>query len=161
MARAVRNNVPLRAGKHALRGNWVDLQIRRNGKPTYHNSFSTSLQAAADNMVGIARAGRARWKVENEGCNCLARHGYHLKRNFGHGKRGLGNLLATLHLLAFTLHSVLDCLSDLWQQCRHQAGTRRGFFHKLGSLTEEILFPDWTALLETMPGQRKLPAVPT
>ena len=33
----------------------------------------------------LARAGRARWKIER--FNCLARHGYNLKRNFGHGSR--------------------------------------------------------------------------
>ena len=156
-----RNNVPVRAGKDALRGNWVDLEIRRNGKRTYHNSFFTSLKVTADNVAAIARAGRARWKIENEGFNCLSRHGYNLKRNFGHGKHGLANLLATLNLFAFTLHSVLDCLSDLWRQCRDKAGTRRDFFEELRFLAKRVFFPDWTALLETMLGRRQLVAVPT
>ncbi len=57
-------------------------------------------------MAEIARAGRARWKIENEGFNCLARHGDNIKRNFGHGNQGLANLLATLNLFAFALHAV-------------------------------------------------------
>ena len=84
-----------------------------------------------------------------------------MKRNFGHGQHGLANLLATLNLLAFTLHSVLDCLSDLWRQCRDKAGTRRNFFEELRFLAKRVLFPDWTALLETMLGRRQLVAVPT
>ena len=112
-------------------------------------------------MAAIARAGRARWKIENEHFNTLSRHGYHLKHNFGYGQDGLANLLATLNLFAFTLHSVLDCVCDLWRQCRDKAGTRRRFFDKLRVLAEMFWFPDWTALLDTMRGQRRLVAVPT
>ena len=57
--------------------------------------------------------------------NCLARHGYNIKRNFGHGRDGLVNLVATLNLFAFALHAVMDCGSDLSRQCRQQAGLLR------------------------------------
>ena len=46
----------VRAGEDALRGNWVDLEIRSNGKRTYHNSFFTSLKVTTDNVAAIARA---------------------------------------------------------------------------------------------------------
>ena len=71
-----RNNVPLRAGDDALKGTWIDFEICRNGERTYHNSFFTSLEVTADNVAAIARAGRARWKIENETFHSLARHGY-------------------------------------------------------------------------------------
>ena len=64
-------------------------------------------------------------------------------------------------LFAFTLHSVLDRLSDLWRQCRDKAGTRRNFFEELRLLAQRVLLPDWTAVLETMLGRRQLLAVPT
>jgi hypothetical protein len=153
--------VPLRAGDDALKGTWIDFEICRNGKRTYHNAFCTSLTVNADNVAEIARAGRARWKIEHETFHCLARHGYNLKHNCGHGQDGLANLLATLHLFAFTLHSALDCVADLWRQCREQAGTRRRFFEKLRVLTETICFQDWTELLETLRGVRRLQAVPS
>ncbi len=153
-----RNNVPLRAGDDALRGTWIDFEICRNGERTYHNSFFTSLEVTADNVAAIARAGRARWKIENETFHSLARHGYHLKHNFGHGQDGLANLLATLNLFAFTLHSVLDCVADLWRRCRHKAGTRRRFFDKLRVLSEMFWFPDWNALLTTILSPPRRPA---
>ena len=99
--------------------------------------------------------------IENETFNCLARHGYNLKRNFGHGSNGLANLLATLNLLAFTLHSLLDGLRGLWRQCRDRAGTRRRFFNKLSLFTEEFWFPHWTALLLTILGQRSVRSGPS
>ena len=155
-----RNNVPLRAGDDALKGTWIDFEIGRNGERTYHNSFFTSLKVTADNVAAIARAGRARWKIENEQFNCLARQGYNLKHNFGHGRQGLANLLATLNLFAFALHAVLDCVSDLWRQCRARVGTRRKFFATLGFLTEWFCFRSWTALFETVLRKRPPPPAP-
>ena len=84
-----------------------------------------------------------------------------VKYNFGHGQDGLANLLATLNLFAFTLHSVLDCVADLWRRCRDKAGTRRRFFDKLRVLSEMFWFPDWNALLTTILSPPRRPsAVP-
>ena len=98
--------------------------------------------------------------IENEGFNCLARHGYNIKRNFGHGSQGLANLLATLNLFAFALHAVLDCVSDVWRQGRARAGTRRNFFATLSFLTEWFCFGSWTALFETAARKRPPPSAP-
>ncbi len=80
--------MPLRQGRDALQGTWIEYAVERDGKRTCASSFFTSLAVSADNAERIARAGRARWKIENEGFNCLARHGRNCKRNFGHGKDG-------------------------------------------------------------------------
>ena len=112
-------------------------------------------------MAAIARLGRARWKVENEGFNCLARHGYNSKRNFGHGSHGLANLLATLNLFACALHTLLDCLRGLWRQCRDEAGPRRTCFEDLALLDEAVLVPALTSLLTTMLGAGESRAGPS
>lgn len=106
-------------------------------------------------MFAIARAGRTRWMIEEE-FNYFARHGY----DFGHGKQGLANLLATRNLFAFALHKVLDCQNKLWRQCRAEAGTRRNFFDQLRFLAERIYFADWVEQLETTLGRRRLVALP-
>ncbi len=153
--------VPVRDSDDAVLGAWVEFVIERNGRRPYTNTFCTSLAVTADNVAAIARAGRARWKIENEGFNCLARHGYNSKRNFGHGRDGLANLLATLNLLAFALHAVLDCVSDLWRPCRDRAGTRRALFEELRVLTKWFCFPCWTALFETLLEKRPPPGLPS
>ncbi len=109
------HGLPVCDGDDAVQGAWVEFAIERNGERTYTNMFFTSQEVTADNVADIGRAGRARWKIANEGFNCLARHGYNIKRNFGHGSQGLANLLATLNLCAFALHAVQDCVSDLWR----------------------------------------------
>ena len=159
------SGVPVRDGADAVSGTWIEFTIRRKTpdgqgwKQTYYNTFFTSLEVTADNVASIARAGRARWKIENETYNCLSRQGYHLKHNFGHGSEGLANLLVVLNLLAFAFHSVLDSLSGVWQQARTKLVTRRDFFRDLQTLTKYLYFPHWTALLETLLKKRPVSAL--
>ena len=64
------SGVPVRDGADAVIGTWIEITIRRQ-KPdqpeprqTYYNTFFTSLEVTPDNVAEIARAGRARWKIE-------------------------------------------------------------------------------------------------
>jgi len=50
--------------------------------------------------------------VENESTNTIKTKGYHLTHNFGHGKQHLSALLATLNLLAFLFHTLLELLDS-------------------------------------------------
>ena len=147
-------DLPVRDGDDAVHGTWIEYAIerRQDGKRerAYTNEFFTSLKVTADNVAEIANAGRARWKIENENFNTLANHGYRLKHNFGHGKQGLANLLAALNLLAFLLHSVMDCVSDHWCRGRVNSRTRREFFMELRFLTKWFHFPGWDALLHAV-----------
>ncbi len=144
------NGLPVRDSADAVHGTWIEFEIQRQGQRTYYNTFFTSLHVTAENVAQIARLGRARWKVENEAFNCLTCQGYNLKHNFGHGSRGLANLLATLNLFAFGLHTLLDGMRGLWRQVRDDSGTRRNFFDDLRCLSQRYWFPNWTALLTEM-----------
>ena len=158
--------VPVRDGDDAVTGTWVEFTLRRKPRggtgweQTDYNTFFTSLEVTPANVAAIARAGRARWKIENESFNCLSSQGYHLKHNFGHGSDGLANLLVVINLLAFAFHSVLDGLCDLWCQLRDKLGTRRAFFEHLRVLPQYFFFPHWTALLETILKKRPPPGLP-
>ena len=65
--------VPVRDGADAVSGTWIEFTIRgktpdgSGWQQTCCNTFFTSLEVTADNVAAIARAGRARWKVENQG----------------------------------------------------------------------------------------------
>ncbi len=135
--------VPLCKGPEARQGTWIEYAVERGDKRTCTNSFFTSLAVTANNVERTARGGQARWKIENEGFNCLARHGC----NFGHGKAALSNVLAALNLFAFALHAVLQCVCALWRQCRRKLVTRRGLFRQLQAALQWFCFPDWPTLL--------------
>jgi hypothetical protein len=62
------------------------------------------------NIKQIIEAGRTRWKIENENNKTLKTKGYNFKHNFGHAKQDLSSLLASLNILAFLVHTVLEWL---------------------------------------------------
>jgi len=120
------------------------------GKVRYKNSFITDWKISADNVAGLVAAGRARWKIENEHNNVLKTKGYHLEHNFGHGKQHLSSLLATMNLLAFGLHTLLELADASYQLIRATLGPRRRFFQHLEALTSYLHFESWERLMDFM-----------
>jgi len=49
------------------------------------------------------RAGRARWRIENETFNTLKNQGCHFEHNYGHGKENLCSVMTMLMMLAFLI----------------------------------------------------------
>lgn len=86
------------------------------------------------------------------------RHGYNLKRNFGHGSTGPAKLFTAPNLHALALHGVLGCVLERWRQGRALVGPRRKFFATLGFLAEWFCFHNWTALFEIVARKRPLSA---
>jgi len=144
--------VPLRNGDDALLVNWFELVItdEKTGKILYHNSFVTNHPVTAANVVVLAQVGRTRWKIENENNNTLKTKGYHLEHNFGHGAQDLANVLATLNILAFLLHTVQELLTPAYQRLRQALGARKTFFNDLRALTRYMVFDSWDALFQFM-----------
>jgi hypothetical protein len=131
--------------------NWLEIAIAdAKGNVTYRNSFITDLPVNADNVVDLAAAGRARWKIENETFNVLKTKGYNLEHNFGHGKENLAAVLATLNLLAFTFHTVAELTEELWHKALEIAGTRVGFFSKMREVAAMLVVASWRNLFEIL-----------
>ena len=93
-----------------------------------------------DNIAQLVRAGRARWKIENEAFNTLKNQGYHLKHNFGHGDRHLSEAFFTLNLLAFFMHQIFELVDGLYQQVRTFFSSRRAFWDEVRSAFRLFLF---------------------
>lgn len=150
------NQVPLRDSDDALLVNWCELTTTNDkGKILYQNSFSTNHILTIDNITDVVRDGRARWKVENENNNTLKTKGYHLNHNFGHGKQFLSSFLATLNIIAFSLHTFLD-IYDLNYQTIRKFLPRKTFFDDVRALTRYLCFNDWQALMIFMINALKL-----
>lgn len=146
------NQVPLRAGQAPLRVNWGQLTITQadTHEQLYRTAFVTNHSLEADTVADVTRAGRARWKVENEHNNVLKTKGYHLQHNFGHGQKYLANFLVTLNLLAFLFHTLFDLFDDRYRQIRQELGPRQTFFNDIRALTRYFIFDSWSALLDFM-----------
>ena len=110
------NDLPLRDGDDTLLVGWCELTTTDpNGKVLYRNAWASSQPISAANVVAVVAAGRSRWKIENENNNTLKTQGYRFEHNYGHGKQHLAALLASLTLLEFLAHTVLDRLDQRYQ----------------------------------------------
>lgn len=147
--------LPLRQIPDTLWVNWCELTIShdKTGETLYHNSWATDHPVNEETVVEIARDGRCRWKVENEGLNVLTMRGYHFDHNYGHGQHHLAATLLTLLLLAFVFHTVFALTCPLYQAVRRALGARRTFFDDLRALTRYLYFEDWEHLLSFMAQQ--------
>jgi hypothetical protein len=112
--------------------NWLELVTTdARGAIVFKNAWATSHAITDHNVVALASAGRARWKIENENNNTRKTKGYHFDHNFGHGKQFFANLLATLILLAFLVHTALDWMDTRYAKVRGLLPSRRTFFEHL------------------------------
>ena len=144
--------VPLRNGNEALQVNWLELTIthEKTGEVLYQNSFVTNHNVTNTKVVQIAEVGRTRWKIENENNNTLKTKGYHLEHNFGHGQQDLANVLATLNILAFLIHTIQEITAPAYLRLRHALGARKTFFNDLRALTRYMVFETWDDLFSFM-----------
>jgi hypothetical protein len=140
--------VPLRNGQDALLVNWLELVIahENTGEILYQSSFVTNHAITAANVIPLAQVGRTRWKIENENNNTLKTKGYHLEHNFGHGQQDLANVLATLNMLAFLIHTIQEMIEPAYQRLRRALGARKTFFNDLRALTRYMVFDSWDDL---------------
>jgi len=142
---------PLTEGDEALKVNWCEVTVTApDGKVLYHNAWITDWPITAQNVVALVASGRARWKIENEHNNTLKTKGYHLEHNFGHGRKHLASLLATMNLLAFLFHTVLGFSDEHYRLVRAALPSRQTFFQHLSALTHYLHFPSWAGLLRFM-----------
>ena len=88
-------------------------------------TWVTDLAVSVANVRELARAGRARWRIENETFNTLKNQGYHFEHNFGHGEQNLSGVLTHLMLVAFLIDQVQQRCNPLFQAALAKKGARR------------------------------------
>jgi Transposase DDE domain len=118
------NNVPIRDTEDALRVNFISMcEIDPKTEKVLHRfEYVTSLTVKDSNVEQLILAGRKRWKVENEGNNTLKNQGYYFDHNYGHGKKHLSAVIATLILYSFLVHTILrlvgqDGITKVQEKC--------------------------------------------
>lgn len=69
------NKAPINGNPKADDVNFFQYQIVVKGKVTFQNSWVTDIPVTSGNIVELVRAGRCRWKIENETFNTLKTKG--------------------------------------------------------------------------------------
>lgn len=145
------NAVPLHGEADACEVNFFDYQlINTAGKVTYRNSWVTDLEITVDTVTELVRAGRCRWKIENECFNTLKNQGYCIEHNYGHGQQHLSYNMYLLTLLAFFMHQIFELTDGLYQACRRRLGSKAFFWESCRARTGILLVDSWEQLLDML-----------
>jgi len=146
--------VPLNDSNHDLQVNFIDCIAKdKKGKIT-HFSWITDLLVTQDNVYSLARAGRARWHIENETFNTLKNQGYQFEHNFGHGYKNLSHVFGLLMFLAFLIDQVQQRCCGLFQEALEKAKRKNRFWEKLRMFALEFYVDSWVALFAAMSKKR-------
>jgi len=149
------NEVPLSAKEDAPLVNYIHYELtNKAGKVTYRNSWVTDIKVDGSNVMSLAKAGRCRWKIENECFNTLKNQGYHLSHNFGHGKHNLSHNMYLLTLLAFFFHQIFELSDPAYQTCRRAYVSKTYLWGTFRVLIRFFIFESWNDLMFKLMNER-------
>ena len=148
LTRTVRWITPLRY--HGSIVHWIELQESGpDGAAGYHNVWITDIKPNQSNAMALAKAGRLRWKIENEGINTQKTGGYEMEHGYGVKKNAWKNyyLLLQIAQLLNDLYRLGDLPAKLTEDVRSTFvalyGSVRNFAKRLmESLRNDIIHPD-------------------
>lgn len=144
------NNVPLNDKNHDYRVNVLEYwEEKPNGKKQYF-SWVTSFAITDENAFALMRAGRARWKIENETFNTLKNSGYNFEHNYGHGNNNLCSVMTMLMMLAFLIDQVQFLCCKLRKQVKEKCGAWYSVFEKVRSMFDVVVWDSWQQLYEVI-----------
>ncbi len=152
------NNMPLNGTHDDIRVNVLDYyQIDPTGKqPERHFTWITDFELRARNVYKIMRAGRSRWKIENETFNTLKNQGYNFSHNYGHGKKFLATVFMLLMMLAFFVDQIQQGYNELFQAAWREVQTKKALWQKVRQKFNELEVDSMALIYKLITGQIKI-----
>ncbi len=137
------NNTSLNEKNKDLKVNFLEYWETHPSGEIQRFSWVTNLPLNKDTIMEIMRAGRARWKIENETFNTLKNQGYHFEHNFGHGDEHLSNVMTNLMFLSFFIDQTQLACSAPFQEALKKAKSKVRLWQLLRAVWCYFLLPDW------------------
>lgn len=137
------NGAALNKSNQDLRINVLEYRCTNSKGRKVTFSWVTDITLSTANLMKVARAGRARWKIENETFNTLKNLGNNFEHNYGHGKEYLSSVFCMLMMLAFLIDQVQEVCCSLFQRCKKFVGTYRGLWETMRALFQYMRFLNW------------------
>ena len=131
-------------------------ETRPNGTKR-HFSWVTDLPIDESNLMDPMRAGRARWRIENETFNTLKNQGYGFEHNYGHGEKHLATVFAYLTMLAFLIDQGAAALLRPGPGGESQGATRAVLLEPTEAVVSGVR---GAGLADAVPGHRLRPPQP-
>jgi hypothetical protein len=147
------NQVPLNGNNDTVMVNFFHYEMVATNKKgerdvTFRNSWVTDFELTSQNIVDLVKAGRCRWKVENECFNTLKNQGYYIEHNYGHGNEHLSFNFLLLTLFAFYCHQIAELTDGLYQAIRKKCGSKRELWETVRSYIKIHVFDSMQMLFE-------------
>ena len=104
------------------------------GEASKRFCWVTDIPLSEKNVHRIMKAGRARWKIENETFNTLKNQGYNFEHNYGLGEKHLSMVFVKLMMLAFLVDQTQQLCCVLFRSVWEKLGSKRSLWENVRSL---------------------------
>ncbi len=139
------NGLPINKSHKDLQVNVLEYwEIR--GEKIQRFCWVTDISIEEENLYRLMRAGRARWKVENETFNTLKNQGYHLEHNYGLGEKYLAIVFIQVMMLAFLADQVQQLCCGLFGSALKRCGSKKELWERTRSLFRCFKLPSMEML---------------
>lgn len=132
------NQVPLNKSNPDLLVNVLEYSEITGENKVRTFSWVTDIEITCENAFTIMKAGRSRWRIENETFNTLKNQGYHLGHNFGLGKENLSAVFTILMMLAFLIDQAQQMSCWLFQAALQSKRGKRYLWEDIRSLFQNF-----------------------
>jgi hypothetical protein len=113
-------------------------------------SWVTDFPLTTENVYQIMRAGRARWRIENEVFNTLKNQGYNLEHNFGLGEKHLSAVFNHLMMLAFLVDQIQQLCCPLFQAAWQRCKRKKSLWQIIRSYFDLFVMPSMEVILQSI-----------
>jgi len=143
------SDVPLSDEHFDYRVNVLEYWEEKGNGKKQHFSWVTKMPIDEQNMFAIMRAGRARWRIENETFNTLKNQGYNFEHNYGHGNEYLCSVMTMLMLLAFLIDQIQELCCSLYKKVR-QKFIKMKLFERMRVFFSCAAWANWQDMYESI-----------
>lgn len=128
----IMNDAPLNNSNPDVRVNFIDYREENTSTGKIKRfSWITDFIITEENAMQLMRAGRARWKIENETFNTLKNQGYNFGHNYGLGKKNLSVVFVLLMMLAFLVDQIQQLCCPLFNALWKEWKTKKSLWEKV------------------------------
>jgi hypothetical protein len=96
------------------------------------------------------RAGRARWRIENETFNTLKNQGYNLGHNYGLGEKHLSAVFVQLMMLAFLVDQIQQLCCPLFQAAWRKCQSKVSLWESVRGTFRRFVVPSMEVILQVI-----------
>ncbi|MCE2522299.1 MAG: hypothetical protein J4F49_03645 [Rhodobacteraceae bacterium] len=125
-------------------------------RPGKRTSFGwiTDFEIEPSKLMAMMRAGRARWRIENEMFNVMKNKGMNLSHNYGHGNRNLSSVLVGLMVLTFLIDQIQERCCRVYQVARRKFSSKTSLWDLMRAHLRIRHLSGWDDLMLRIAGKR-------